>query len=84
MGALFKKPKIEKPTPPITRDEVMLQMQEEQRLMRRRGRASNMLSGGFSKAPSQKLGSNAPAPVMGAATRSFSAPRVASGMGGYA
>ena len=28
MGALFKKPKIEKPTPPITRDEVMLQMQE--------------------------------------------------------
>ncbi len=65
MAALFSKPpKPEKPTPPITQDEVMLQLAQDERLSKRRGRAANMLSGQPAR-PGAKLGGSGATPAAG-------------------
>ncbi len=52
MASLFSKPKVPKPTPaepapsPITVDEDRVSRDTQDRLRRRRGRASTLLSGG--------------------------------------
>ena len=45
MGSLFKTPKVPEQPKPITRDEVMIGLEDRVRLARRRGRSENVLAG---------------------------------------